>query len=136
MTAHLLLLQSFLRQFLPAIDNKRKYSHNEFSFVYTTVAAVFLRYKKIEISKTEMLYVLGKSGYSIYISNNKREVEESLNSKRQNKDYLLHIGISSASVSNLKKTLGKIAYYRNPAEISQISSLKNQISDFFLHSAK
>ena len=57
-TYNFLLFQNFFKQFLPKSNDKRKYSHNEFSYVYKTVTGIFLRYKKMEISEEKMLHCL------------------------------------------------------------------------------
>jgi hypothetical protein len=55
---NLVLLKSFLTRFAPKSVNKRKYSHNEFSFVHRTVSKIFLQQIKKEISDLDFVKAL------------------------------------------------------------------------------
>src|SRR6185436_1708156 len=64
------LLNYFINRFLPKSNNKRKYSHNQFSFIHTTISGIFFRFRRVKITEDDLLICLARSGYRIYVRDN------------------------------------------------------------------
>jgi hypothetical protein len=136
------ILFKFFSQFLPPSGNKRKYAHNEFSYVCNTIQKIFFMYAKIKISEQELLATLSDIGYNLYVSrqkagNNKKETTTKKNGVNLNSfmsseiSAFIYIGISSKTVLQIRRASNSLSLQKNPFKIKQLLSLQAEIIMFF-----
>jgi hypothetical protein len=136
------LLNCFINRFLPKCNNRRKYVHNEFFFIYTLVLEIFSHFRNVKVTSGDLLLCMAGLGYPIYVRDHPVGCKQPLKSqsKKGNRniigsaidiDCIMYIGISSVSVMNLKKAVGSLAYQKNPSKIKHLATLKKEIHDFF-----
>jgi|SRR6185436_17700456 len=129
------LLNRFITRFLLKSNNRRKYTHNEFSFIHSTLSGIFFRFRRVRITVNDMLFCFARSGYKIYVCNEplhrKHKVKIGKNGLAFGFDTFIYIGISSARIIDLKKAVRSMAYQKKQSKINYLLPLKNEIQDFF-----
>ncbi len=143
MTSNLDLLKNFITLFLPRSNNKRKYSHNEFSFIHNTIAKIFVSYANIKISDHELAKCFTELNYNFYVREGQSGLfknENKRSSKKKNKripffDFdegvFVYIAISSETVIHLRRASNSMAYQKNASKLLALLPLKEKITFFF-----